>query len=88
MDLENSGVLPRPAAPCAGINAPRVQNKSGFDRGGSAAIAGGNVNSEQGRKTQDFTTAGSANNFVLLDQEIHVVFSRTLAGQPSQRATQ
>jgi hypothetical protein len=80
----DSASLSCAATPCAGINAPRIQNERGFNRGGSTAIAGGDVNSNQGRHTQNLTAATGADDFILLDQEIHVVFRRTLAGQLSQ----
>jgi hypothetical protein len=40
-----------PTAPSAGINPPRIQNESGFDGGGCAAITGGHIHSNQRRQT-------------------------------------
>ena len=76
--------LSRSPAPGTSINAARIQNESRFYGGGNTTIAGGLIHSNQGRKTRHLTAAGGANYLVLLDQEIHVVPRRTLAGQASQ----
>ena len=62
-----------PAAPGADIDAPGIENESGFDRRGAAARAGGLVNAEDGRQTKNFTVTKSADDPVLLDQKIHVI---------------
>ena len=70
-----------PTAPGADVEAPRIQNEGGFDRRGTAATAGGPVNSQNGRQAQNLPVAKGANNPILLDQEIRGILDRALAGQ-------
>ena len=74
-------------APGAGIESPRIQNESGFDRRGVTATAGGLVNSKYGRQAQNLPITKGANDPILLDQEIHVILQRALAGQIRQTST-
>lgn len=76
-----------PAAPGAGIDAPRIQDKGGFDGRRVTTRAGGFVNTNDGRQTNNLPVAKGTNYPVLLDQEIHVVFRGALAGQVGQTAT-
>ena len=65
--LQTRTRLLRSTAPGAGIESPRIQNKSGFDRKGAAATTGGLVNPEYGRQAHNLPVAKGANNPILLD---------------------
>ena len=86
--LQTRTRLLRSTAPGAGIESPRIQNESGFDREGATATTGGLVNPEYGRQAQNLPVAKGANDPILLDQEIRGIFYRALAGQIGQAAMQ
>jgi hypothetical protein len=87
LQCEPTGLSGSPA-PGTSINAPRIENKRGFYGDRNATITGGLIHSNQRRKTGNLTTAGGANDLVLLNQEIHVILCRALAGQASQSSLQ
>jgi hypothetical protein len=55
------------AAPGADVDAPRIQNKRGFDGGGDATKASRLVNSNQRGQAQNFPAAAGANDPVFFD---------------------
>ena len=79
--------LPSSAAPRADVDAPGIQNESGFDRRRAATGTGGTVNPQNGKGAKYFAPAERAYDAVLFYEEIHIIFGRALAGQLFQAST-